>query len=230
LIVEVIVQNGEEGIQAEKSGANRLELVSAMKEGGLTPSYGTMKQVLHSVTIPVNVVIEPHSFHYNYGLTEWEIIREDIKKMLDIGGTKIAFGVLNEDKTINQKFLEDVIKISPDLEITFHRAFDQVDSQIKALETLCMYKENIKCILTSGGKEHCIDGQSNLKKLVQLSKEKNGPEIMPCAGLSLSNIVEIHKNVKANQYHFGRAVRIDNSYSNPIDGKVIRELNNLLKD
>ena len=33
MLVEVIVQNAEDAIQAERFGADRLELVSAMSEG-----------------------------------------------------------------------------------------------------------------------------------------------------------------------------------------------------
>lgn len=70
VLIEVIVQNDEEAIEAEKLGADRLELVAAIQEGGLTPSYGTIKQVLHSVRIPVSIMIRPHSYHYVYNQTD----------------------------------------------------------------------------------------------------------------------------------------------------------------
>ncbi|EGA91383.1 copper homeostasis protein [Planococcus donghaensis MPA1U2] len=52
-MIEVIVQNEQEAVEAEKLGAGRLELVSSINEGGLTPSFETIKQVLNSVAIPV---------------------------------------------------------------------------------------------------------------------------------------------------------------------------------
>src|SRR5690625_4555703 len=156
--IEVIVQNGHEAIQAEKLGADRLELISAMQEGGLTPSYGTIKQVLQSVSIPVHVMIRPHSYHYFYGERELEIIREDIKKVLELGGTRIVFGALHENYTINEKVMEEIINISPKLSITFHRAFDEVKSKEDSYRVLANYSKNVKYILTSGGEENCTQG------------------------------------------------------------------------
>lgn len=51
--IEAIVLNEEDAKITEAYGANRLELVSAINAGGLTPSYGTIKQVVKSVQIPI---------------------------------------------------------------------------------------------------------------------------------------------------------------------------------
>src|SRR5690625_6277346 len=86
--IEVIVQNGAEAIAAERLGADRLELVSAIQEGGLTPSYGTIKQVLESVSIPVYIMVRPHSYHYDYQENEMQFINDDVKNIMKLGGTK----------------------------------------------------------------------------------------------------------------------------------------------
>src|SRR5690625_2547489 len=222
--IEVIVQNGSEAAQAEKLGATRLELVSAIGEGGLTPSYGTIKQVLNCVSIPVYIMIRPHSFHYNYQKGDLEIIHEDIRKVVELGGTNIVIGALNEDSIIDEKVLENVIAISPHLEITFHRAFDETRSLIKAYRTLAKYKENVKTILTSGGAVDCVSGQQELAALVRVAKSIDGPQVMPGSGLSLNNIQYIHRTVQANQYHFGKAVRGDQSFAKGFDKKVMDQL------
>jgi len=222
--IEVIVQNGEEAEQAEKMGANRLELVSAISEGGLTPSYGTIKQVLRKVSIPVYVMIRPFSYHYYYQRDDLEIIYEDIRKVTELGGTNIVFGALNRDRTVNEEILESIIKIAPDVEITFHRAFDETASLIEAYRTLVKYKENVKTILTSGGAVDCETGQEALAMIVKESKVLNGPSIMPGSGLSLGNIREMHEKVGAKKYHFGKAVRIDHSFTNGFDEQIMEQL------
>src|SRR5699024_10390703 len=148
-----------EAKQAEDMGADRLELVSAINEGGLTPSYGTMKQVLNEVSIPVYIMIRPFSYHYDYQKDDLEIIYEDIKKVIELGGTNIVFGALNKNRTINEEILKSVIDMAPHLEITFHRAFDETASLVEAYRTLTTYKENVKTILTSGGAPDCKTGQ-----------------------------------------------------------------------
>lgn len=228
--LEVIIQNGQEAVQAEKMGVNRLELVSAMQEGGLTPSYGTIKQVIHSVTIPVYVMIRPHRYHYYYQAADQEIIMEDIKKVIELGGTRIVFGALEKDSSIDERLIQDIIEIYPNLIITFHRAFDEVNCQVEAYKTLVKYKKNIKYILTSGAAESCLEGRKQLKKLVKLSEEMNGPKIMPGAGLNIDNIAEVHEFVKARHYHFGKAVRANKSFSNNYDPAIITKTREILNN
>lgn len=226
--IEFIIQNGEDAIQAEKYGADRLELVSAIGEGGLTPSYGTIKQVLSSVSIPVYIMVRPHSNDFYYQESDLEIIKEDIKQIISMGGKNIVVGALNKDDTINEDVLKSIIKIAPEAEITFHRAFDETVSVMDAYHTLVKYKEHVKSILTSGGKENCSLGKESLGELVKESKRLNGPKIMPGSGLSLENIKEIHKVVDADQYHFGKAVREEQSFTKGYDRTVLDEIKKVL--
>lgn len=230
MLLEVIVENAEEAIEAENLGADRLELISAMSEGGLTPSYGTIKNVLASVSIPVCIMVRPHSYYYDYTAGDIEIIREDIRKILYLGGTQVVFGALNKDKTINQQVLEEVIQISPRLEITFHRAFDETPSQTQAYLLLAEYKESVKQILTSGGQDTWKEGIDELQALVSLSRRLDGPKIMPGSSLNLDNIQDIHAKVKADQYHFGKAVRMDQTFSKGFDAATMNKLSMFLKN
>ena len=42
-------------------GGDRVELVAALTEGGLAPSYALIENALKAVRIPVNVMIRPHA-------------------------------------------------------------------------------------------------------------------------------------------------------------------------
>lgn len=65
-LLEVIAVNAADARAAEAGGADRIELVCAMSEGGLTPSFGIIEQVVSSVSIPVYVMIRPHSRSFCY--------------------------------------------------------------------------------------------------------------------------------------------------------------------
>lgn len=225
--LELIVQNGRDAIEAEKYGADRLELVSAIGEGGLTPSYGTIKQVLNSVSIPVYIMVRPHSNHFYYTESDLEIIKEDVRQIIELGGKNIVFGALNDDNTINEEMLQTVIDLAPDAEFTFHRAFDETVSVIEAYRTLAKYKDHVKSILTSGGEENCLLGKDSLSELVKESTKLSGPKIMPGSGLSPQNIKEIHDVVNAEQYHFGKAVRIERSFAQGFDQALIKDIKQL---
>ena len=105
MLVEVIVQNAEDAIQAERFGADRLELVSAMSEGGLTPSYGAIKGVLNSTKLPVQIMIRPHSYGFQYNEADWEIMKEDISMIQQLGGTGIVIGGLTAEGMIDERCL-----------------------------------------------------------------------------------------------------------------------------
>lgn len=226
MLIEAIVQNDAEAVEAQGLGIDRLELVSAISEGGLTPSYGTIKRVLDSVSIPVQIMIRPHSHHFVYNESDLQIMYEDIRSIVDLGrgNAGIVIGALNEDKTINEKVLEEIISIAPELDITFHRAFDEVASQIDAYKTLLKYKQHVKRILTSGGEDNCEAGLDSLVELVKLATETDGPVILPGAGLAPANIEKIHQAVQANQYHFGKALRSEQSFALGFDKGAINKV------
>ncbi|WP_054860355.1 copper homeostasis protein CutC [Gracilibacillus sp. JCM 18860] len=51
-MLEAIVQNLEDAIEAERVGIDRLELVSCIERDGLTPSLKTTKEIIEHVKIP----------------------------------------------------------------------------------------------------------------------------------------------------------------------------------
>ncbi|AIF44588.1 copper homeostasis protein CutC [Virgibacillus sp. SK37] len=228
--LEVIVQSKQEAIEALKLGADRLELVSAMKEGGLTPSYGTMKQVLENVEIPVQIMVRPHSYNFFYTEADFEVIVEDVKAIRELGGNRIVFGALNQDGTVNASMLKELINQFPEIDITFHRAFDEVTSQEEAYQTLCNYPSNVKRILTSGGKPNCMEGKEHLRKLVKLQQELGGPVIMPGSGLTPENIQEIKQTTEATEFHFGKSVRVEQSFANGFDEETVDGVLRVLKE
>lgn len=229
MLLEVIVQNGEEARKAESLGADRVELVSAISEGGLTPSYGAMKQVIDSVSIPVQVMIRPHSFHFCYSNHDMAIILNDIQALIELGGKRIVFGAQNKDGTVNETALKNITASYPQLDITFHKAFDEVPSLRDAYQMLATYKNNVKRILTSGGKKDCASGKDNLYELVQMERNTGGPSIMPGGGLHVSHIADIHHHVNADQYHFGKTVRVNASFSNTFDSEKIKTIKRIIQ-
>lgn len=222
-MLEIIATNTEDAIAIEYYGANRIELVSGLTEGGLTPSYGLIEEVVKNTNIPVNVMARPHSNSFNYSNLDLNIILKDIKIIKELGANGIVFGALNFDNTINEETLKKIIDASKGLDITFHKAFDETDI-FKSLETLSKYN-NITNILTSGGKE-IID--KNYEKLSALIKSAEKQNILIGGGLRLDNIKKIKECTNATDYHFGTAVRENNSPFGKIDGEKIKKILNII--
>ena len=225
MILECIVENERDAIKAEELGFDRLELVSAMSEGGLTPSYGTVKRVIECVEIPVQVMLRPHSYSFEYDDYDWLAMKENLQAFSSIGVKGIVFGCLKNGE-IDQALLEKVIKEVPHADLTFHRAFDELKDQVIGLEVLSQYTQHIGRILTSGGEKSAYEGRTNLQQLITKTEECSGPEILIGSGLNAENIQELHPFLKGKEYHFGTGVRKDRSMANEFD----REKTDILFD
>ncbi|WP_208591944.1 copper homeostasis protein CutC [Gracilibacillus suaedae] len=229
-MLEAIVQNVGDAIKAEKAGVDRLELVSSIEKDGLTPSADITKQILEHVTIPVQVMIRPHDKGFCYSRRDIKTILESIEEMMSVGASRFVLGGLKQDFTIDEILIEKVIATYPSINITFHRAIDYSSDLMQSYEILSMYKNHIKRILTSGGAPNCEEGIDTLRKLVRLSEEMNGPIIMPGAGITPTNFEHIHKRVHASEYHFGKGVRLNQSFTCGFDVGRIRKLKKALKN
>ncbi|WP_257009910.1 copper homeostasis protein CutC [Evansella halocellulosilytica] len=222
MLIEVIVQHPDDARDAEKYGVDRLELVTAIGEGGLTPSYGMMiKSVIDQVNIPVQVMVRPHSRSFIYTQEELNIIKEDINIMKNIGVQGIVFGCLDQHGMIDEQTLQQVLEVTGDMDVTFHRAFDEAKDLVRSYKTLCKYKNQISRVLTSGG-QATVKETDPLTTLIELQKELNGPEILVGSGLKQSTFKQIAQKINANEYHFGSGVRVDGSFVEPIDEKKVR--------
>lgn len=228
-LIEIIALNDEDARIAEASGADRLELVSAMGEGGLTPSNGIIKTVVRSVSIPVMVMVRPHSFSFSYRKEEWNAIREDIKAIQDLGAAGIVFGAITENQKVDFNLLSLVLEEARGLSVTFHRAIDEGNT-LEMYRELCQSSLYIDRILTSGGKPTVVNGIETLKNMVKESSQSSSyPSIMPGSGLSIDNIAQIHTQLQASEYHFGSAVRVSGDFRNPIQGEQIEEIRKIVK-
>jgi copper homeostasis protein len=201
-------------------GAGRIELVSALSEGGLTPSYALIKMAVQSVNIPINVMIRPHAKSFVYTDEELQLMIEDILIAKELGVNGVVLGVLNKQNEICISSLEKLMKVCDGIDVTFHRAIDELSDPAAGIEILCKYRQ-ITNVLTSGGKGNINHNVSVIKSMVEKAKHIN---IMAGGGLDFHNIKEVMENTKAPQCHFGTAVRCNKSVLGDIDEEKLRML------
>ena len=97
VLLEVCVDSVRSAVQAEKGGAARVELCSALVEGGLTPSYGLVQRVREAVSIGLHVLVRPRSGDFLYSEEEWEVMLRDVQILKDLGVDGVVIGALKED-------------------------------------------------------------------------------------------------------------------------------------
>ncbi len=168
---------------AESAGADRIELCASQADGGITPSYGSLKQAKEKVSIPVHPIIRPRGGDFCYSRQEMIIMKEDIAMVRDLGFPGLVLGVLDEDGHIHSDYLQALLQGCHDMAITFHRAFDMCVNPQQALQQLTDL--GIARILTSGQQQTAEMGLPLLRELIETSK---GPIIMPGSGVSLTNL------------------------------------------
>ncbi len=219
-IIEVIAITLEDARRVERYGGDRIELVSALTEGGLTPSYSLIRNVMKSVNIPVNVMVRPHSKSFVYTYEEIEMMKEDIKIIKELGAYGVVLGALNERMEICEEGLQELLTVCQDLHVTFHRAVDCLSDPIEGIKILREYPE-IKAVLTSGGHGHITD---NIEIINRMIEEAKGIDIILGGGLNLENISHMIKATRAQWYHFGTGLRENNCAFGEIVPKKLESL------
>ncbi|HNQ28013.1 MAG TPA: copper homeostasis protein CutC [Aquaticitalea sp.] len=182
--VEVCASNPNSVLAAIEAGAHRLELCSELGIGGITPSYGFIKQTMKTATMPVNVLIRPRGGDFTYSDAEFEIMKTDIAVCKEMGCSGIVSGVLNDDQTIDTERTQTLIALSRPLSFTFHRAFDWTPDPYIALNSLIQL--NVNRILTSGQEPSAEKGIFVLQRLKKLANGK--VIILPGGGINAENI------------------------------------------
>ncbi|CAI8729888.1 PF03932 family protein CutC [Brevibacillus sp. IT-7CA2] len=226
MLVEVIATSVEDAKRAEQGGADRLELISGILEGGITPSWGLIEAVVKAVSIPVNVMVRPHSQSFCYTAEELAVMRQDVRIIRELGATGVVFGMLTPENRLDQRGLELLLGESGALNVTFHRAFDDAVDQMEAALILLKYPQ-VRTILTSGGKKTAIEGADCIEQLVKLT-ENTQLTILAGSGLSLANVGDLVKRTGVTEVHFGSAVREEGQALRYVDAERVAAIKQLL--
>ncbi|XP_044742782.1 copper homeostasis protein CutC [Chrysoperla carnea] len=199
-ILEICVDNLESFINALNGGANRIELCSALGEGGLTPSVGFLKQVqaLNTKKIPIYCMIRcRRGFDFNYTPEEMSIMIEDAKLLKQNGADGFVFGALTKELQINTKQCREIIKTCYPQPVTFHRAFDVCKNPLVTLEAVI--DVGFERILTSGQKLNALDGAENIKTYIE--KANGRIIIMAGCGVNVNNVSKILSITGVKEVH-----------------------------
>ncbi|WP_300365371.1 copper homeostasis protein CutC [Brachyspira sp.] len=195
--IEICVDSVESCINAEKGGADRLELCGNMFEGGTTPSYGVLKLAREKVNTPIYAMVRPRGGDFCYDDIEFEIMKKEIKLMKELKIDGIVFGILTKDGIVDKERCAELLNLWGSSKATFHRAIDVSCDLNKACEDIISL--GFERILTSGGEANVMSGIIKLKELVEKYNDKI--IIMPGSGINDRNIEYIKDIVKADEYH-----------------------------
>lgn len=203
--VEICCGDIESVISAKKGGARRIELCSALSEGGVTPSSSLIKKAVDSEIEEINVLIRPRGGDFLYSKEELDLILRDIESAIELGATGIVIGALTPEGDIDLNAMKSMVKTVKQkseltgrkINLTFHRAFDMARNPEKAFQDIISL--GFDCLLTSGQAKTVEEGIPLLKKLVELSEGKI--TIMAGSGVKPSNVAKIIRETGVSAIH-----------------------------
>ena len=189
---------------AEKLGASRVELCQNLLQDGLTPSLELLQEVCESHTIPIHVLIRPRIGDFLYTASELKQIDDAIIQALKFPVAGIVVGHMNREKGGDPALLSHWRALTQGLELTFHRAFDQVAKPFNVLEHLI--EAGFNRILSSGQQSSAEKGIPLLQDLQKVAG--TSLEIMPGGGVNDMNMPlfleagfkSIHLSAKSPSY------------------------------
>lgn len=197
MIKEACVESLIDAIEAEKRGADRIELCDNLSQGGTTPSYGTIKLALSTLKIPVFPIIRPRGGDFYYTPAEIEVIKEDIKICKSLGAKGVVLGILTADKKIDFKTLAEFMELAKPMEVTFHKAIDELEDPTLVIDELINL--GVKRILSSGTKPTALEGKDILNKMIKKAGDRL--TIVVAGKVTKEILPEVSSLIPAKEYH-----------------------------
>ena len=196
-ILEVCAGDIDSVVAAAKGGASRVELCSALGEGGVTPSLGFIRRALEVPGIRVHVLIRPRGGDFLYDKAEVDCMVDDIIAASEAGVHGVVIGALTPEGDIDTAACRRMMEAAAGISVTFHRAFDLCRDPHQALEEIIALGCNR--VLTSGQAANALEGKERLAQLV--SQADGRIIILAGAGVNPANAAEILSASGTHEIH-----------------------------
>ncbi len=205
-MLEICVDSLESALAAAEGGAERVEVCTGLREGGMTPSLGLIRAVRAALQIPVMVMIRPRAGDFVYSDAEMAIMRDDIGLAAKAGADGVVVGLLTVGGRVDVERTRALVELARPMRVTFHRAIDLVGDMVGGLEDVI--RTGADAVLTSGGEATALAGCARLSELVRVAGGRI--EVIVGGGVRAENLRELAGATGATAFHSGvrRAVRV----------------------
>lgn len=162
--LEIAVQDATGAHVALASGADRVELCSALGTGGLTPSLGLIEHVAalsRTVGAELCVLVRPRDGDFVYDAAELAVMRRDVALAVAVPGvTGVVIGALTASGGVDRRAVATLVAAASGREVVFHRALDVLADPLDALTELAGL--GVTRVLTSAGAPTAEAGAATL--------------------------------------------------------------------
>ncbi len=219
-LLEVIVCSVADAIEAERGGANRLEIVRDLHRGGLTPSLELVNEISHGVELPVRVMLRESIGFQTNGPDEIDRLCRAAETFAALEVDGVVLGFLN-DGEVDVELTQRMLANAPNLRATFHHAFEDAKDKLRALSEIKRLPQ-VDRILSSGGTDAL---RSRVQRFAKY-EHAAAPELTILAGGGIDGdaIVEIKRATSIREFHVGRAARLNFQVDGPVQASLVSGL------
>jgi len=162
-ILEIATFSVEAARIAQNAGAHRLELCNNYALGGITPTPSELEDISSFLAVPATVMIRPRGGNFVYNTKEISVLFYQINLVKSMHFQGIVLGVLTQENEIDLSLLKELVAAADGMDITFHRAFDEIQDLENAIAILKEAK--INRILSGAWKNYGINYAQKLNTL-----------------------------------------------------------------
>jgi copper homeostasis protein len=222
ILLEVIVQTIDDAVAAAAGGADRLEVVRAIRDGGLTPPLSLVQAIARVTTLPLRVMVRDNA-GFETTPAELRDLRRAARAFAAAGADGIVIGFAREGELLRRE-LADVLDAAPGLRATFHRAFDTLRDPDRAIEVLATVPA-VDRILTSGGDGTAAERCVRLRDYSRVAGSRL--TIIAGGGVDEEAFAMFAQEACVRELHVGRAAREGNDPEGPVTAARVRRLRSL---
>ncbi len=199
-LLEVCCGSVEDVLQAERGGADRVELNACLFHGGLTPSIGELITVKQLSKLPVMTMVRPRQGGFCYTDAEYRTALADAEQLLAHGADGLVFGFLKADGSLDVERTKRLAQMAGTKTKVFHRAIDVAADWKKMLGQLI--ELGIDRVLTSGLAPDVFYGIDVIREMMDFAQ--SAIQILPGAGVNLKNVDRIIEVTGCDQIHVAK--------------------------
>ena len=218
--LEIVTQTADETALVKELGADRVELVSGITEGALTPTYGSLKGVAENVQLPAFCMIRPHNFGFVYSDGEIQEMMDDIINQRPYAD-HFVLGCLTEDRQIDEPNLKKLLSVVGDVPVVFHMAIQNTRDFDEGVRVVAKYPQ-VERILTNFGLKDVKNNVEAIREKYAFVKSL-GLEVTFAGGVDLDTM-PILKEIGLDSCHVSSAARLDHSAKNKLDVEKIEKM------
>jgi copper homeostasis protein len=219
-LLEVIATDVHDARRAVESGADRLELVSAMEFSGLNPSLEAFDAIRAAVSVPLRVMVRLRDGFLAGGPQEVASLVTSVKQLRSQGADEFVLGWLDESGAADLETLTAVLEALDGAPWTFHKAIDHAadrDAVYAAVRPL----PGLDTVLTSGGPFAAGQGVAVLAaEAAREAARPDGLKLMVGGGLRLEDVSAL-RAAGLSSFHIGTAARESGDWAGHIDPEQV---------